>query len=165
MAPFLATLYDHDYIHTHDVGAAIQSALNKLQSTLNCSSCRAVFRIGRRRASAWRPRAARPTRDSSGRRAWRCRRPAAASAPSARSPSADTHPRCSRRSETRRYERSPARSGCLQRHHLPAYSIHVSSRIPSCFNDKVSVMLSLGLGLGLGLEPCGLVNNVIPANS
>ena len=30
-----------------------------------------------------------------------------------------------------------------------------------------SVMLSLGLGLGLGLglEPCGLVNNVIPANS
>ena len=26
-----------------------------------------------------------------------------------------------------------------------------------------SVMLSLGLGLGL--EPCGLVNNVIPANS
>jgi len=26
-------------------------------------------------------------------------------------------------------------------------------------------LVSFGLGLGLGLEPCGLVNNVIPANS
>ena len=25
--------------------------------------------------------------------------------------------------------------------------------------------VTLSLGLGLGLEPCGLVNNVIPANS
>ena len=26
-------------------------------------------------------------------------------------------------------------------------------------------LVSFGLGLGLGLEHCGLVNNVIPANS
>ena len=26
-------------------------------------------------------------------------------------------------------------------------------------------LVFFGLGLGLGLEPCGLVNNVIPANS
>ena len=26
-------------------------------------------------------------------------------------------------------------------------------------------LVSFGLGLGLGLKPCGLVNNVIPANS
>ena len=34
-------------------------------------------------------------------------------------------------------------------------------------SHKYTVMLSLGLGLGLGLglEPCGLANNVIPANS
>jgi len=32
--------------------------------------------------------------------------------------------------------------------------------------DAKAVMLSLGLvSFGLGLEPCGLVNNVIPANS
>ena len=41
-------------------------------------------------------------------------------------------------------------------------------------DHRTPVMLSLGLGLktkffglglGLGLEPCGLVNNVIPVNS
>jgi len=26
-------------------------------------------------------------------------------------------------------------------------------------------LVSFGFGLGLGLKPCGLVNNIIPANS
>jgi len=41
-------------------------------------------------------------------------------------------------------------------------------RTVTCFSVRVicvSVSVMLSLGLGLGLEPCGLVDNVIPANS